>query len=148
MEEKSPFIVIFIVVIIAIVAIFIFFLPFFQTPAVQENIENTENTENIANNPIVVPVSYQYINGAHEYKGAIETSTPCYAISTNVKRKGSSTENIQIFFQTREISQSCVQHASSQTFFLSFVGPQNMDVDATLNGKRIQFEMTSVPANL
>jgi len=124
MEEKSPFVVIFIVGIIGAVFVLIFFLPFFYgTPKAPEKGEVTATT---------IPVEHQYQNGLHLYTGSIETPTPCHALRSE---SNAAPNQVTLVFETINTSKNCTKAVTTQTFIVSFIAPENARIEATLDGE-------------
>ena len=105
--------------------VLVFFLPFFyDTPKALESGEVIAAT---------IPVEHQYQNGLHWYTGSIDTPTPCHAL-----RSESTTvlDQVTLVFETINTSEGCTEAVTTQTFIVSFTAPENVRIEATLDGKR------------
>jgi len=141
MEEKSPFIVIFIVGIVAVLFVIMFFLPYFSGQ------QDTDilSTEQI--NTTSISVVYQYKEGIHTYKGALELPTPCHALNTRVVSDGDTKEHVTLLFEAVSTVEVCAQVITPQTFMVAFAAEKEVSVDVSVNGKRTKLDITQLSQN-
>jgi hypothetical protein len=98
-----------------------------------------------------VNVKHQYKNGIHTYVGQIDVDSPCDKLSYKVINDSSVTASTTIAFSTAASEMTsggvCYQVITAQLFKVSFAGPQNEVVKATLDGVPVVFNIFEVPAN-
>lgn len=145
MEEKSPFVVIFIVGILGVIFVLMFFMPlFFKTSFdVDVDVVVDNNESNIIES---IPAIYQYKNGIHKYKGELVLSAPCQALSARVITNDIYSNQITLSFKSVDAFK-CERATVSQTFLVAFAAKKEVSVDAVVEGQHINLKITELPDN-
>lgn len=146
MEEKSPFVVIFIVGILGVLFVLIFFIPLFFSTSFdfKTDVEINTNERVVTEN---VPVMYQYKNGIHTYKGELLLPTPCHALSARVVANDLSSDQVTLSFKSVSTGGVCKQIVTHQTFLVAFAANEEVVVDATMNGQQVNLDVTEIPSD-
>ena len=140
-EEKSPFVVILIVGIIGVLFILMFFLPYFfgdQSTTITDADEDMMET---------IGVLYQYKDGIHKYKGALNMPTPCHALRTQVVTDDVSKEQITLSFEAVSTAPACAKAVTPQTFMVAFAASEDVSISATINGNRTKLDIREIPSD-
>ncbi len=97
----------------------------------------------------IVTVKHQYKDGTHTYAGTIDLPTPCQRLTQSVVKDPTIKNKFTIAFVVSNDPDStvCAQVVTSRQFKVSFAGPQNAIVGATLNGQALQWNVFDVGPN-
>lgn len=142
--NKKIWTIIIVLIFIGLISVIIF------NNSKTEKIDNSNKEREEAINELVkkpeitLITKHQYKDGVHTYIGEFETPTPCYSYNAEIKESGDQ-KVIELTYSPEENSETCIQVVDTKTFNISYEGPADDEVIATLNGEVVNLNIFEVP---
>lgn len=147
MEQKN---IIAFVIVLALIVVGMFVFTYLKKSELNENTNTptpstpTAEEKNPYSNITRIDAKHFFINGIHTVVGEIPMPTPCDLLNWSTSTQETAPGKITINFSVVNHAEVCTQVVTVQRFKVSFPGPENLEVRATLQGKAI--ELNLVPA--
>jgi hypothetical protein len=89
-----------------------------------------------------INTKYQYKDGQHIFVGTLLLPTPCHSYNAEVDKRDNETE---IKVTTASSEDMCIQQITERMFKVSFEGPEDELIIASLNGEVVNLNIFEVP---
>ncbi|HEY4479019.1 MAG TPA: hypothetical protein VI981_01515 [Candidatus Paceibacterota bacterium] len=96
---------------------------------------------------VTVNTKHQYKNGVHTLAGQMDMPTPCHLLESKATKDTVQTSKFAIEFTSTEKGGGCIDVITPRPFKVSFEGPKDIELKATLNGKSIKLNLFEVKPN-
>jgi hypothetical protein len=126
--------------VIAFVAFFVYMLV--SAPVdVKNNVAENDNATTSAEDTVdfILTAKHQYLDGIHTIVGKTELPTLCHRLVSEPFFV--SDNNVEIRFSTIMVGEECENKLSEEKFKVSFEAPEDVDITATWNGKKVRLNL-------
>ncbi len=96
-----------------------------EAPVVEESTDTTTST---------IELKEQYKNLTYTFVGSIQTPTPCHSVESKVNKISDNTYQIQLTTVAPGKDVVCAQVITDKVFKVSFQAPEDIQVEATVDG--------------
>lgn len=107
---------------------------------------NEQGNESEFSEPLAV--KYQYKDGQHVFVGDLELPNPCYSYNAEITdSENSNTKNLMINYSPTG-DEMCTQVITNVTYRASYIGPEDLQFKAFLNGEEKRLNAFEVPLDV
>jgi hypothetical protein len=93
---------------------------------------------------MTINTKHQYKNGMHTLVGEMDMPTPCHLLESIATKDAVQPNKFAIAFTSTFKGEQCAQVVTPMRFKVSFEGPKDIELSATLDGKKVLFNLFEV----